>query len=300
MEKTMKPVASTFKKILVPTDFSENAMNATYYAAELAGKINATLILLNVFHLPVTPVSTVDVPVAMDPRILDAIQKTSEERLSIICDAIKEKYKVACEYESRCDFVIDGVKAICSERKIDLIVMGTQGAGAAEGLLVGTNTAQVIEQAECPVIAVPEHCIFTGLKRITYATDLINDDIRSIAQLVPLASVFNASIDVLHIYTTAQPEVLEKGLLDRFIGKVKKQTGFENIHPVILENKNVRKALDAFVENNMTNMLVLSTRKRSFIDRLFERSTTKKLVYHMKLPLMAFHHVSENERVYVF
>ena len=40
------------KKILVPTDFSENAINATKAAADIARKTNAEIILLHIIELP--------------------------------------------------------------------------------------------------------------------------------------------------------------------------------------------------------------------------------------------------------
>jgi len=40
------------KKILVPTDFSDSAKNATKAAAEIARKTNAELILLHIIELP--------------------------------------------------------------------------------------------------------------------------------------------------------------------------------------------------------------------------------------------------------
>ena len=40
------------KRILVPTDFSESAINATKAAADIARKTNAELILLHIIELP--------------------------------------------------------------------------------------------------------------------------------------------------------------------------------------------------------------------------------------------------------
>ena len=39
------------KNILVPTDFSENAENALYYAIDLAKRENAKIILLNAYQI---------------------------------------------------------------------------------------------------------------------------------------------------------------------------------------------------------------------------------------------------------
>ena len=48
--------------IVVPTDFSPSADNAMKYAAELAQTVNASLLLVHVYQIPV---SMSDVPVLM-------------------------------------------------------------------------------------------------------------------------------------------------------------------------------------------------------------------------------------------
>ena len=40
------------KKILFPTDFSDNARHALKYAALLANKLNANMVLLNIYSIP--------------------------------------------------------------------------------------------------------------------------------------------------------------------------------------------------------------------------------------------------------
>ena len=42
------------KTIVVPTDFSASAEHASIYAAELAKSINATVLLLHVYQMPIT------------------------------------------------------------------------------------------------------------------------------------------------------------------------------------------------------------------------------------------------------
>lgn len=46
------------------------------------------------------------------------------------------------------------------EQKIDLVVMGTKGASGVTEILIGSNTADVIEKCHCPVLAIPAESDF--------------------------------------------------------------------------------------------------------------------------------------------
>ena len=52
------------KTILVATDFSAAALNAANYAADMASTINADILLLHVYHIPV---SYSEIPVVVTP-----------------------------------------------------------------------------------------------------------------------------------------------------------------------------------------------------------------------------------------
>src|SRR5262245_789811 len=67
------------KTIIVPTDFSPVASNALHYALEMARAINAGIILLNTYQVPV---SYSDSPVSPINSIsIDDIRRSSEQRL---------------------------------------------------------------------------------------------------------------------------------------------------------------------------------------------------------------------------
>ena len=71
------------KTIIVPTDFSPIATNAMNFAAEMAVNINASLMLLHVYQVPV---SMTDVPVVLVSA--DELKKESEAKLQEIKNAL--------------------------------------------------------------------------------------------------------------------------------------------------------------------------------------------------------------------
>ena len=64
------------KTIIVPTDFSPAATNAMNYAVEMSKAIDASILLLHAYHVPV---SFTDVPVVLVS--VDELKKSAEEQL---------------------------------------------------------------------------------------------------------------------------------------------------------------------------------------------------------------------------
>ncbi|HBY66519.1 MAG TPA: universal stress protein, partial [Flavobacteriaceae bacterium] len=56
------------------------------------------------------------------------------------------------------------IKQAVSLYKIDLIIMGTNGATGAKEVLFGSNTLNVIRNVDCPVLAIPENFSFEKMK----------------------------------------------------------------------------------------------------------------------------------------
>lgn len=74
----------TMKKILLPTDFSENAKNAIDYSIALFDASETVFILLNTFYVPY---SSTEVIISHD-----AFRKQSEESLELEIQRIKQQF----------------------------------------------------------------------------------------------------------------------------------------------------------------------------------------------------------------
>lgn len=270
------------KTILFPTDFSENALNALYYAMELAKKERARLILLHVYHIDPSP-----------PYMDEAYERnTTEERwlskLKSLQTKVDHAGEIECELVARLDLAVDGIVEEAEERNVDLIVMGTHGASGLQEILMGSNTTRVIEKAPCPVIAVPTGASYQHMKKITFATNYKKIDAEVIQKLVKIADPFSAQLNVLHVYE--ENEAAAKEEMARFIREEGKKITYSNLSYELIRGDDVEKRLEEYLALGTTDLMVLSTHKKNFRDKLFGSSITKKLVCHSKVPVMAFHY----------
>lgn len=273
--------------ILVPTDFSKNADNALKYAINLAKKKKAKIILLHSFQSTyVTP----EVPAEYVLEQLEAEEEASIKQLKAIAEKVTKAGKIKCSYISKQGFAVDVIIDTVKNKKIDLVVMGTKGAGGLKETFIGSNTAVVIEKSPVPVIAVPEKASFENIKNILYATDYRITDVFALKNLAKIAKMFNAKIEVVHISDGEYVKQGEQELLNEFIKKTGSKIKYKKVTYHLLYGGSVEKKLQEYVKKRSINLLAMSTHPRNFIDKLFGKSVTKKMVYHTNVPLMAFHY----------
>lgn len=141
-----------FKKILFATDFSEISEYAFDYAASLAGKFNAKLVIMHVINEPVD-LRGFYVPHISFDTIEREIALSAEKMMDKFCS---QKLKNITNYE-KC--TISGIPyeeilKKADEEHVDLIVMGTHGRAGIDHLLFGSTAERVVRKALCPVMTV--------------------------------------------------------------------------------------------------------------------------------------------------
>lgn len=141
-KRSGKPV---FKKILVPTDFSEQEEIERDYAWELARKLNADIMLLTVLELH-------DYDFA--PRIVEQMMDALRDRLSQRRDREKETFKVKEDVYPAVNASV-GIVDYLETHRYDLIVISTCGQSRLERFFLGSTTEKVIAYSRMPVFAIP-------------------------------------------------------------------------------------------------------------------------------------------------
>ena len=76
--------------------------------------------------------------------------------------------------------------------------------------------------------------------------------------------------------------------------EVNHKVDYNNMSFQLLEGTSIEEALENYINNDSSSMLVMSTHHRGFFSRLFGKSITKQMAYHTTIPLMAFHHTAES------
>jgi nucleotide-binding universal stress UspA family protein len=144
---------ATFRKILVPVDFSDCSMKGLEYAKKLAREFRAKLILLHSIALQYYVAS--DEYARYDlPLLLDQIDEAAKQQMR---DIVQQTNWNGIEVETSIQIGHAGqqICAEANERKADLIAISTHGRTGLEHVLLGSTAEYVVRHASCPVLVVP-------------------------------------------------------------------------------------------------------------------------------------------------
>lgn len=274
------------KKILVPTDFSDNSVNAIEYASVVAQACKATLILLNVYTPAVSRYSVIS------PLIAEEVSETKTElrtKLQVTANTLAKRYPdVKWEVSVGIGETVEEILFFEKNMKPDMIIMGTQGASSIEKVLLGSNAAEIIEKANCPVMVIPAKTVSQVPKKILFATDYAYKDIEDANLLTSLAELFGAMITFVHITTSEDSLEEEEELIKKFADDIRLATNYANINSRIFSDNTVIMGLDAILEDSGADIIALSTRRRNIMEKLYNPSITKRLAQYTSIPLLAF------------
>jgi nucleotide-binding universal stress UspA family protein len=273
------------KTILIPTDFSKNSDNAVHFALELNKKLNAKITL---FHSYVVPAYASDIPVVMssDEELKNIAQKGMEN----LTGKLQKEYPgMNIETMILDGYAEDEIVAATTDKKTDLVIMGTQGASGLREVLIGSTTAAVMEETECPVLAIPEKATFNGMHKIVFATNYAENDFENIENVIDLARKFDAEVILLHISSGELDTAYEYAAIETFKERIRQDSKYENVSFKLLESRDVIDGLSFYLDEIKADMLVMSMHHRTFFQRVFNRSKTKRMAFHTHIPLLAFH-----------
>ncbi len=273
------------KTIIVPTDFSPVAVNAMNYAADLALAVDASVMLLHVFQMPVSYNNT-DIPLPlMDIGELEQINKERIDELRAQLQRVTSG-KLSISAEVKLGDLTDVLKGLCATVHPFAVVMGTKGAGFVERLLVGSSTLSAIRHLSAPVLVVPPGAVFREIRQIGFACDF-----KKVADSMPVAPIkewvktFNASLMVLNVDNkksdvrdTAEQSVILHALL-------------QDLNPrySYIDNPDVENGLSAFAETNGLDLLIVIPRRHRLLEALFQKSHTRDLAFHSHIPILSVH-----------
>ncbi|MDC1203814.1 universal stress protein [Salibacteraceae bacterium] len=270
------------KKILLPTDFSENAKNAIDYSIALFDASETVFILLNTFYVPY---SSTEVIISHD-----AFRKQSEESLELEIQRIKQQFpnlKGNIESHFAIGEVASVVNSFVQKEGMDYVAMGTKGESGVDSIFVGSAAAAMISTVECSLIIVPENAVYTNPEKILFTTnkELQNDEL-NLESLNEIAKKYNSTIHGLYVSETGEDKKLEAAFI-RFDLNVQ----FQDIqHDLKVEvNKDPIEAIEKHMEKYPVDLVALVSTRGSFFHELFHKSVTKKIAMHTHIPMLVMH-----------
>ncbi|VAW14196.1 Universal stress protein [hydrothermal vent metagenome] len=276
------------KRILIPTDFSNNSWNATRYALDLFKEETCTFFLLNTYTPAIA--NSRFMASTINGGQIDGVLDISENGLKNVVKRIEE----TCLYKnhsfktiSSFSLLVDEIKDTVERKQIDLIVMGTKGATGLKKVTMGSNTGDVITKVKCPLLAVPENAVYSKPKEIAFPMDFyLGYDVKVLDVLIELALLNKAALRILHVSKKgeelSEEQSKNKEFLEDYLMDVEHSFHF-------VSGTKLEVAVQCFVESRSIDMIAMVAKNLNYFQRILFRPSVEQISYHTEIPFLVLH-----------
>ncbi|WP_273565653.1 universal stress protein [Maribacter halichondriae] len=275
------------KKILLPTDFSDNAWNAIFTAVKLYTEVTCKFYILH----------------AYEPSALNMLGRKGQTRLGTIYDSLAQystqeldkvlgylnknhsNPKHSFETVSKSETLEEAVRELVSEKDIDLVVMGTQGATGAKEIFIGSNTVKVLKRVRnCPVLVVPSGYNFQNLKTLIFPTDFTRTFEKfELLPLTELAALWKANIQILHVAVEFLLNDTQKANLKILENRLSTlDYSFQNVE----FDGNISDSVEKYLSENDADLMAMIRYHHTFWEKVIGEPVVKKIAFHSKVPVL--------------
>jgi nucleotide-binding universal stress UspA family protein len=280
------------KSILVPIDFSKPSENAARYALHLGKYIKANITLCHAVYIPVeVPMQAFDswpgyeLPVLKEESVKALEEVASKMWNKVIDCSMPTAFAPQITCTAEVGGVTDVITQFAEQQKPTLTIMGMTGAGSLARLLFGSISRSMIDKTRHPLMLVPEEFLFDKIRKIGFATSLVDDDIEVIHALACFARYFDADLLVAHVSDINDSDESHQNRFKNFLTDVTCKIDYDKIYFRQLDGEDVDEGLNWLAKNGLIDLLVMVHRQKGWFESLFFSHTHSKANY-LSMPLL--------------
>jgi nucleotide-binding universal stress UspA family protein len=273
------------KRILVPCDFSESAVQAYMFAMNIAAQTEAEVFVLKVIDMPFvyeTPFGMAQYYVSAE--VITELEEEAKKRF----ERLKTKHP---RHEKLSFTALQGpvtltIRQFILENSIDLVVMGTLGASGWKEYFIGSNTEKIVRLSSVSVLAVRKSQELAQIKNIVFPTTLDLNQTDLINQLKKLQSLFSAMLHVLLINTPGNMKRSqdEMAMMEEYALHYKLKDYSLNTRDDFYEQDGIIN----FAHEIKADMIAMGTHGRKGLAHLFMGSVAEDVVNHVDCPIWTY------------
>jgi nucleotide-binding universal stress UspA family protein len=258
------------KAIIVATDFSAAAEKAMLYAGQLAQNINASVLLLHVYQVPV---GMNDMPVLMVST--EELKRNADSGLTRAKELLQKNFgSVAVKTESRLGDTVEELRDLCKKTDPVLIVAGKHGTSGIEEIMFGSTSLSIIRHTAHPVIVVPDRSTLNEPRNAVLAVDASVEKL-SIEKIKVLANLLKIRLHVIHVKSEKTATLNLGDVLTELSADYTTIYDHEFVHGV-----------ESYINGNNIDLLIILPHKHNLVERLFFKTHTKELLNKIAIPIM--------------
>ena len=271
------------KRILVPCDFSDQAVNAFRFALDLAKQSNGEVHLVNIIELPVMH-DTVLMPVLTfeESFLKELEEKANKQFKKLLTKYVKDDQRVLSKvvFGNVSQMITDYVNA----EKMDLVVMGTKGTSGVRELIIGSNTEKIVRHSSVPVLAIKKYVKASSIKNIVFPNTLHTETQEDLVMKVKsMQNFFKAKLHIVFINTpgTFTRDSITRKRLEDFVKRFMIKDCTINVYNDPYEESGVIN----FTHSIKADMIAMGTHGRRGFAHILSGSVAEDVVNHVDCPI---------------
>jgi nucleotide-binding universal stress UspA family protein len=275
------------KHIIVPTDFSDNALKAAKFALSLAKDLEAQFSLVHAYQCFRSGFQSDRSNLEDEVRA----KEEAEREMDIFIQKLQQNgYKVPVKSECIEGTLLALINQIKNDTANTVIVMGTTGATGIKYHLIGSNTLFIAKKTSLPLLTVPMGIENCEIKKVAVFTDYKEEDKKNLSNLRSFFGNSKVSYRLFHIHEKKEsplPADYEK--LEKWAEELKIICGIGDLSYELVVGKENATLVNEIAKREDIDLLTLTMVGQNFWDRLFEKSLSKAIILQGTTPVFIQH-----------
>lgn len=293
-------------ELLIPVDFNDYCMCACKAGFDIASHLHLQPVILHAYPTPIfspsfslDESSTLGIDNSLEEEYNEVeigrdLQKQSRKKMKDLISKLHDEQKKGSlpdlNFKAMMEDGVaeDVIKEYCRMSPPSLVVMVTRGKEKKGEQLIGSVTAEVLDDCKVPVLSIPENCNFTLIKHLKEVIFLCNLDQHDLICVDTFMRMFEYP-DVTITLIPAN-EKQDKNLKSKLINL---RDYFSKTYPTahfitaIFPQKTFMPEFNNYESQRGTELIVVPNRKKNAFMRLFNPGIAHRLLFERDLPLLA-------------
>lgn len=269
------------KTLIVATDYSKEAENATEYACAAAQYLKTNVVLFNSYTIPLQ-ISNARLPAT----IFDELLQKNELLLKKRAAELSQKYAIRVDYESGFLQLNEKLGSLFLKYDAGMVVIGTAAHSLGEDLFGNTGTTTILK-LNFPVLAVPMNAVFKPIQKILFACDVLRGiNIKILEDVKEFAHSMGAEVELFHVQNKLRKLIDAKKVAEGTNQIDQSMEGIPHSYrpvesdAVIDEIKNEIIQIDA-------DLLIMVPQRYGFWKSLVHTSKTRVMASQSEIPILS-------------
>ena len=281
--------------ILVPMDFSEQALIALDQSYNLARLTKADITLLYVMDEEQKNLFSIFGKEKKRKAEEKKYQKGIKAKLEALAKDTIAKVGVHVYTRIKTGKVYEEILDVAKDLNAAFVIMGTNGQVGLRKKFIGSNALRVVKESHCPVITIKGKKHRSGCKFIVLPLDLTQETKEKVGKAIELANYFGSAIKLVTVVNTDDEIIIKKLTL-----QLKQVESFIKKHKLVVtsefvNNKNVSEGVIKYAKKSKADLIMIMTQSEMDWTDLFIGSTAQEIINNSEIPVISIHPMDRPE-----